>query len=159
MKLFAPLALVVGLLPAAATARIATSYPLTPDGNAQFLADFAAEPDVTKFPDGLMYKVINKGDGRGTSPLARQDIVTVEYRGWMINGTVFDQTKPYEPRTLQTGNLIKGWSEALYKMKSGQEWLLVIPAALAYGADGRMPVIPPNQTLIFQVKLEKVEYP
>lgn len=159
MKKFAPFALLLAILPTEAGATVAVSYPLTPEGNAQFLADFAAEPGVVKLPDGLMYQVLKPGDGRGTSPLGRQDIVTVEYRGWMINGVVFDQTKLYEPRAMQTGNLIKGWSEAMMKMKSGQEWLMVIPAALAYGAEGRVPVIPPNQTLIFQVKLEKVEYP
>jgi FKBP-type peptidyl-prolyl cis-trans isomerase len=158
MKILSPLALLL-VLPAAASAGVQASYPLTPEGNAQFLADFATEPNVVKLPGGLMYEVVKPGDGKGTSPLGAQDYVTVDYRGWMINGTIFDQTKPYEPRVLQTGNLIKGWTQALYKMKSGQEWLIVIPAALAYGADGRMPVIPPNQTLIFQVRLEKVEYP
>ncbi len=32
------------------------------------------------------------------------------------------------------------------------------PADLGYGADGRPPVIPPDQTLVFEVRLVKVEY-
>ena len=161
MKRFALLAFAFAFaaIPTLADATVAASYDLTPEANAKFLADFAAEPGVVTLPGGLMYQVIEPGDGRGTSPLGKQDIVTVEYRGWLINRQIFDQTKQYEPRVLTTGNLIPGWSEAMYKMKSGQEWLLVIPAGLAYGAEGRSPVIPPNQTLIFQVKLEKVEYP
>jgi len=44
------------------------------------------------------------------------------------------------------------------KMKTGDQWQIVIPAALAYGAEGRPPVIPPNQTLVFMVKLDSVAY-
>lgn len=133
--------------------------PLSPEANAKFLAEYAAKPGVVTLKDGLMYKVIDAGNGKGTSPISRQDIVTVEYLAWMIDGKVVDRTPPYQPRTFVTGVLIPGWTEALMKMKSGQQWQLVVPAKLAYGDEGRMPVIPPGQTLIFLVKLEKVEYP
>lgn len=155
--LFPLLALLAFVLPVHAADMAAD--PLSPQANAKFLADYAAKPGVVKLPDGLMYRVVDAGDGRGTSPISRQDIVTVEYLGWMIDGKVIDKTKPYEPKTFVTGNLVPGWTEALMKMKSGQQWQLVIPAKLAYGDEGRMPIIPPGQTLIFLVKLEKVEYP
>src|SRR5579872_3536833 len=108
MKKLALLAFAFAALPSLAEATVAASYQLTPEDNAKFLADFAAEPGVVKLPGGLMYQVIEPGDGKGTSPLGRQDIVTVEYRGWLINRQIFDQTKPYEPRVLTTGNLIPG---------------------------------------------------
>jgi FKBP-type peptidyl-prolyl cis-trans isomerase len=114
---------------------------------------------VVKLPDGLMYKVIDPGDGKGTSPTGRNDIVWVEYRGWLLDGKDFDRTKPHEPRGFAVGNLIKGWNEALMKMKTGQEFQIVIPAKLGYGDQGRGSIIPPGQTLIFLVKLTKVEYP
>jgi FKBP-type peptidyl-prolyl cis-trans isomerase len=146
--------------PAPAPAAPANSGdPLSFDANMKFLALYAAKPGVTTLPDGLMYKVIEPGDGKGVSPIGRNDIVWVEYRGWLLNGQDFDRTKPNEPKNFVLGNLIKGWSEALMKMKTGQEFQIVIPAKLGYGDKGRAPVIPPDQTLIFLVKLTKVEYP
>ena len=141
-----------------ATPAWAANYDLTPDGNARYLADFGALPGVTKLKDGLMYRVIQAGDGKGTSPLGRQDYVWVEYKGWTVDGHVFDATKGEAVR-MQTGVLIPGWTEALFKMKTGDTWQLVIPSALAYGVQGRGDTIAPNQTLVFLLKLEKVEYP
>lgn len=143
----------LGLRPTPATAE---TYTLTPQSNAQFLADFAKRPDVVKLPDGLMYRVLEKGNG--TSVQKNNDVVTVYYRGALINGAVFDQTKPDEPRQFLAGGVIPGWVEALKKMTAGDMWEIVIPAALGYGEDGVGDAIPPNQTLVFVVKLEKVEY-
>jgi FKBP-type peptidyl-prolyl cis-trans isomerase len=132
------------------------TYDLSAAGNARYLADFAALKGVTKLPDGLMYRVIESGNG--TSPINRYDTVTVEYTGWMINGKIFDRTKPDQPRTFQAGGVIPGWREALFKMKAGDEWQIVVPADLGYGDDGIEGIIPPDQTLVFRVRLMKVEY-
>ena len=71
------------------------AYDTSPESNARFLADYAARPDVKKLPDGLMYRVLQ---GRRRSPGAEEhDVVTVYYKGTLINGKVFDQTKPEEP--------------------------------------------------------------
>lgn len=134
----------------------AATYDTTPEGNARFLADYAALKGVAKLPDGVMYRVIESGDG--TSPISRYDTVTVEYKGWLINGKMFDKSPPEEPRVFTTGGVIAGWRDALFKMKAGDTWQLVIPAGLAYGADGVGDAIPPDQTLIFTVRLVKVEY-
>ena len=131
-------------------------YDLSPEGNARFLADYAARKDVTRLPDGLMYRVLQAG--KGTSPISKDDVVTVYYEGMLINGRLFDRTKPDTPAVFATGNLIPGWTEALFKMKAGDTWELVIPSALAYGADGAGKAVPPDQTLVFIVKLAKVEY-
>jgi FKBP-type peptidyl-prolyl cis-trans isomerase FklB len=146
----------LAVAPGPALAAVAPRYELTPDGNAKFLADYAQEPNVVKLPDGLMYQVITAG--KGTSPLSPNDEVSVEYRGWRIDGAVFDQTQPRMPRTFQVGGVIPGWTEALMKMKAGDTWLVVIPASLAYGDTGVDNVIPPGQTLIFTIKLTKVAY-
>jgi FKBP-type peptidyl-prolyl cis-trans isomerase FklB len=71
---------------------------------------------------------------------------------------VFDQTKPDEPRQFPAGALIPGWVEALGKMKTGDMWEIVIPSALGYGEDGAGDAVPPDQTLVFTMKLVKVEY-
>ena len=132
------------------------TYTLTPDSNARFLADYAKRPGVVKLPDGLMYRVLETGNGTGVQNLG--DVVTVYYRGALINGKVFDQTQPDEPRQFPAGGLIPGWVEALSKMKTGDMWEIVIPSALGYGEDGAGDTIPPDQTLVFVMKLVKVEY-
>ena len=52
---------------------------------------------------------------------------------------------------------IQGWVEALQMMKVGDEWEIVIPSALGYGEQGAGGVIPPNQTLVFQMALLNVQ--
>ncbi len=131
-------------------------YDTSPDANTRFLADYAARPNVKKLPDGLMYRVLKSGDG--PTPQKNSDVATVYYKGTLITGKVFDQTKPEEPAQFQVGGVIPGWSEALKLMKTGDTWELVIPSELAYGSDGFSDRIPPNQTLVFLVNLAKVEY-
>jgi hypothetical protein len=69
------------------------------------------------------------------------------------------ETQPGKTATFPAGQLIPGWVEALQKMKEGDEWELVIPSNLGYGEAGAGGVIPPNQTLIFDMTLLKVEPP
>jgi FKBP-type peptidyl-prolyl cis-trans isomerase FklB len=132
------------------------AYDTSADANKRFLADYATRPGVTKLPDGLMYRVIKAGTGPQVQK--DNDVVTVYYKGSLINGKVFDQTKPEEPAQFPVGGVIPGWTEALKKMKTGDTWELVLPSELGYGADGAGDSIPPNQTLIFTVTLAKVEY-
>ena len=129
---------------------------LSPESNQQFLADNAKRPGVMTLPSGLQYQVIKSGTGKSPTP---EDLVTVTYRGQLINGMVFDETQPGKTATFPAGQLIPGWVEALQKMKEGDEWQLVIPANLGYGEAGAGGVIPPNQTLVFDMTLLKVEPP
>ena len=131
-------------------------YDTSADSNARFLADYAARPGVTKLPDGLMYRVIKSGTGPAVQK--NSDVATVFYKGALINGKVFDQTKPEEPAQFPVGGLIPGWVEALKLMKTGDTWEIVVPSDLGYGSDGAGDAIPPDQTLVFTMTLTKVEY-
>jgi len=131
-------------------------YDTSADSNKRFLADYAARPGVTKLPDGLMYRVIKAGSGPQVQK--NSDVVTVYYKGALITGKVFDQTKPEEPAQFQAGGLIPGWVEALKLMKTGDTWEIAVPADLGYGSDGAGDAIPPDQTLVFTMALAKVEY-
>lgn len=133
-----------------------SAYDTSADANKRFLADYAGRPDVKKLPDGLMYRVLKSGDGPQVK--SDGDVVTVYYKGALISGKVFDQTKPEEPAQFPAGALIPGWVEALKMMKTGDTWELAIPSELGYGADGAGDTIPPNQTLVFTMSLVKVEY-
>ena len=137
-------------------AATAGSYDTSPDANKRYLADSAARPGVTKLEDGLMYRVIKAGTGQAVQK--GSDVVTVFYKGALINGKVFDQTTPEEPAQFQSGALIPGWVEALKLMKTGDTWEIVVPSDLGYGSDGAGDSIPPDQTLVFTMSLTKVEY-
>ena len=134
------------------TAR-AQDSSLSPQANKAFLTANAAKPGVHVRPSGLQYRIIKNGFGK-TPHTA--DSVEVLYKGSLINGKVFDQTEPDLPAQFVVNGVIPGWTEALEIMREGDEWELVIPPNLAYGTRGQPPVIPPNQTLVFDVTLLKV---
>ncbi len=124
------------------------------DGDA-FLAENAKKEGVVTLPSGLQYKVLV--EGTGNTP-GKDDTVTVNYAGTLIDGTEFDSSyKRGEPATFPVGGVIAGWTEALQLMKEGAKWQLVIPAALAYGERGAGPVISPNSTLVFEVELISIQ--
>ncbi len=93
----------------------------------------------------------------GTPP-KETDIVVVNYRGTLIDGTEFDSSyKRGEPATFPIDRVIKGWTEALQLMKPGAKYQLFIPSNLAYGPGGTGGDIGPNSTLIFEVELLSVK--
>ena len=108
-------------------------------------------------PSGLQY--IDTVVGGGAEAKAGQN-VRVHYTGWLYNdgakGAKFDSSKdrndPFE-FPLGAGHVIRGWDEGVQGMKVGGTRVLVIPAALGYGARGAGGVIPPNATLMFEVEL------
>jgi len=82
----------------------------------------------------------------------------VNYEGRLINGKVFDSSyKRGKPATFPVNSVIKGWQEALTKMKPGAIWEVYIPAKLGYGMRGAPGIIGPNETLIFKVNLISVK--
>jgi FKBP-type peptidyl-prolyl cis-trans isomerase len=106
---------------------------------------------------GLQYKVEKEGTGAQPKPT---DMVTVNYRGTLIDGTEFDSSyKRGQPATFPVNGVIKGWTEALQLMKQGAKYQLFIPSTLAYGERAMGPDIGPNSTLIFEVELQDVKPP
>ena len=127
--------------------------PLSAEGNTAYLTTNAKKKGVISAP-GIQYEVLKKGTGPTPE---RSDCVTVNYKGSLIDGKVFDETKPGEPATFPAGRLIPGWTWALQMMHEGEKWRLVIPSVLAYGHKGAGDgVIPPDQTLVFEIELLKV---
>ena len=146
--------LCVPILACSKKTEAAAQYDLSPASNQKFLADYAAKPGAFKTQDGLQYRVLKAGKGK--SPQSADDMVTVSYKGWLIDGKVFDQTQKGQTAEFPAGQLIPGWVEALSLMKEGDHWELVVPSDLGYGPDGAGNDIPPNQTLVFDMTLIKV---
>jgi len=121
-----------------------------------FLAENKKKKGVTTLPDGLQYKVIKAGTGK--KPKA-DDIVIVNYRGTLTDGTEFDSSyKRGQPATFPVSEgMIKGWTEALQLMQEGAKWELFIPSNLAYGERGMGGIIGPNASLVFEVELVSIK--
>jgi FKBP-type peptidyl-prolyl cis-trans isomerase len=128
---------------------------LSAQANQAFLTANAEKTGVVVRPSGLQYRIIKNGFGKRPGLL---DSVSVYYTGTLINGKTFDRTEPGMPANFVVNKLIPGWTEALTLMREGDHWQLVIPAGLAYGTRAIGP-IPANQTLVFDLELEKVTPP
>ena len=118
-----------------------------------YLVSNKAQDGVTTVDSGLQYEVLR--EGKGSQP-STKDTVKVHYAGTLIDGTTFDSSYARnEPANFPISGVIPGFSEGLQLMKEGAKYRFVIPAALAYGAQGPGP-IGPNQVLIFEVELLEV---
>ena len=119
-----------------------------------FLAAEAAKPGVTKTESGVLYTETLAGTG--PSPAAT-DKVKVHYTGKLLDGKVFDSSvERGEPVTFPLNGVIPGWTEGIQLLAPGAKATLFIPPNLAYGPQGRPPVIPPNSALIFDVELIEI---
>lgn len=119
--------------------------------NLQFLEETASQEDVVKLPCGVLYKVSEKGTGTVSPQLS--SVVTVHYRGTLINGREFDNSwKRNFPEAFRLNQVIEGWQQALQQMHVGDKWIVYIPYTLGYGNRSSGP-IPAFSTLVFEVEL------
>lgn len=118
---------------------------------AAFLDENRKAEGVCERPSGLQYKIIAAGDD--VKP-AREDMVTVHYRGTTIDGAEFDSSHARGmPATFALENVIAGWTEGLQLIGQGGRIMLYIPADLAYGDRTPSTKIRPGSTLVFDVEL------
>ncbi len=113
-------------------------------------------PEAKKTVTGL--RIIMREEGTG-DPARAGDLVSVVYRGSLLNGTVFneylDKTKPFTFR-LGRGEVIDGWDQGLKFMKEGSKMTLLVPFELAYGTKGNPPAVPRQSSLVFEIEMLKV---
>ena len=117
-----------------------------------FLAKNAKRADVDTTASGLQYTIIAAGAAEKIAP---QDTVWVNYKGTLLDGTVFDENNDEEGIMFVANRVIRGWTEGLGLVGEGGKMTLYIPAELAYGERGNQ-AIAPNSTLIFDVEVLKV---
>ena len=122
---------------------------------ADFREEFAKQDNAQSTDSGLLYLVLEKGDGAKPT---LDSSVTVDYRGSLVDGSEFDSSySRNEPTTFGLASIIPGWQEALQLMSVGSKWQLVIPPELAYGDRGAPPTIPPSATLVFEIELLSIQ--
>lgn len=132
-----------------------------------YIAENKIEANITE--EGLYYEILEEGTGRKPESGER---VRVAYKGYLLDGTVFDTSieeeaklagtynpgRPYEPYefTLVTGSVIQGWHIGIAQITEGTKARLIIPSRYGYGSRGSGAVIKPNSVLIFDVELVEI---
>lgn len=109
-------------------------------------------PKAQQTASGLMYEIIEKGNGTTPKPLYE---VEVHYTGTFVDGKKFDSSVDRGQKfkfVLGQGRVIKGWDEGIQLCEIKGKIKLIIPYWLAYGEAGRS-TIPPKSTLIFDVEV------
>ena len=139
-----------------ANERLERDYGQNRKDGEDFLAQNAKLKDIVTTPSGLQYKIIKQGTG----PIPQKDSqVKVNYKGTLIDGTIFDTTEGKSPFQTNVAHVIKGWTEALTMMPVGSKWEIYVPQELAYG-NRETGKIKPFSCLIFEIELlEIVELP
>ena len=115
-----------------------------------FMAENAKREGVQTLESGLQYEVVK--EGKGNAP-KEGDRVKVNYKGTLVDGTVFDQNENTE---FPVNGVVKGFKEGLMLMKEGGKAILTMPSDLAYGDRGAGQHIQGGATLQFEVELLQV---
>lgn len=105
--------------------------------------------NATKTNSGLYYVINNEGSG--ARPTSSSSNVTVAYKGYFLNGSVFDQSDS-NGISFRLNQVITGWTEGIQLFKEGGEGILLIPSNLGYGSNGQGS-IPGGAVLVFDIKL------
>lgn len=117
------------------------------------IKEYIAKNNLTaqRSDTGLYYVINNLGTG--TQPTANSN-VTVAYKGYFTNGSVFDQSSAAGV-SFGLRQVIQGWTEGIPYFKTGGDGILLVPAHLGYGSNDNRG-IPGGSVLIFDVKLISV---
>jgi FKBP-type peptidyl-prolyl cis-trans isomerase len=141
------------------TAGQATAMPQatpTPTSQASSASESFAQYDQYKEKTDALYQDLQVGTGAAVTATST---VVVDYRGWLTNGQVFDESyakgKPYS-FTMGTNSVIRGWEQGVFGMKVGGKRRVIVPPSVGYGnqANGS---IPAGSLLIFDIQLHEAK--
>jgi len=113
--------------------------------------EIAKAEGVQALGNGVYYKVLETGSGKGT--VRFNSVCTCHYRGRLISGYVFDSSfERTVPEAFRPNELIPGFGNALMAMHPGDRWEVYIPYDQAYGTRNSGPILG-YSTLIFEILL------
>lgn len=101
--------------------------------------------DAVEHESGIFYLITREGTG---SHPTINSVVTLSYKGYLLDGKVFDSGIYYN--TLRSA--VRGWQIGIPLFKRGGEGKLFIPSGLGYGEWPRGN-IPGNSVLIYEVEI------
>ena len=80
--------------------------------NEQFLQNLRTEEGVKELAAGVLYRILESGQGSSATPCPNS-IVSVHYKGTLINGREFDNSwKRNCPEAFRLNEVIDGWQIA-----------------------------------------------
>jgi len=132
-------------------------------GEIKTIEKFLAEKKFTaeKTPSGAFVQMLTPGTGNA---IDSGKYVSVRYTGVSWSGKKFDSNtdtsfgiKPPMPFTVGSGNMIKGFDEAVKFMKLGSKAKVYIPSVLAYAGQPNSPLIKPYEILVFDIEIVDVK--
>lgn len=118
----------------------------------EFMKGNATVDGVVTTESGLQYKVLTPGAGKAPQ---EADQVKVNYKGTLLDGTVFDSNEGKDPVQFRLNGVVKGFKEALLLMPAGSKYIVWMPSDLAYGDHGTQN-IPGGATLCFEIELVEI---
>ncbi|MCT4637182.1 MAG: FKBP-type peptidyl-prolyl cis-trans isomerase [Bacteroidales bacterium] len=96
---------------------------------------------------GMYISVTGTGDG---DKFVANNTVSTNYKGYFMDGFIFDESSEPLKVTIGEGKVIKGYEEALKHMKKGQTAKVIIPYQMGYGENGSG-AIQPYDIIIFEI--------
>lgn len=116
----------------------------------QFIDSTGKEFDSTG--TGLRYHIYKHGKG---DTLKIGDVAIIKYKLSLLDGTEVYQTdkKRLQEFTVDYDNVESGLNEGIKYMNIGDQAIMILPAHLAFGVTGDQAKIPPQSTLVYDLKL------
>jgi FKBP-type peptidyl-prolyl cis-trans isomerase len=121
----------------------------------QLFTNIKQRPGLGILPNGVHYFILKSAQGQRPLP---SDTVTIQLRGTLADGTVFEDTYRKSPVKITPVEMVPGVSEVIQMMPIGSKWQIYVPAAQAYGEKGTA-VIPANSALVLEIELLNITSP
>lgn len=120
-----------------------------------YLAKFTKRKGTIKSAAGFWYNIDYPGD----SAIPKNATLDVVVKESLTNGTVItDMDASGTMLTQPVSAFPPVFREALIKLRNHGSAILVVPPKLAYGSKGYPPKIPPNATMVYQLRISDM-YP
>jgi FKBP-type peptidyl-prolyl cis-trans isomerase len=126
----------------------------TSDSDAtEYLATFSKLPGAKKADMGYYYRITAKGEGK----IKKTDQVAIVVKESLANGRVIkDMAKSGKVLALPLGEFPPLFASAIGQMRNKGTMIMAVPPAMAYGDQGKPPEIPPNSTMVYEIKVVDV---
>lgn len=158
MRIFIPILLISCLVFGACDEEAAFDALKQAETDRELILEYIRDNNLNAMEDstGVWYVIDAPGSISRPEPAS---IITMNYRGILLNGEEFDSTYDDDqvgtPIRLPLNSTIPGWQVGIPKFKKGGKGMLIIPSGFGYGRT-RTGNIPSNSVLVFE-KLELVD--